>query len=171
MKEILYNNDSLTKEEINNKVERAKIVIVNSNNEVLLGFSKNEYQIIGGHLEEGESYDEGLIREVKEETGIELPYEKREPFIIIRYYTRNYPNEGQNTEYIAKYFAIKTDLKPNISKMSLDQEEQKNNFEFRYIKLDNAIKELEDSIDKANNPLVVRDTIEVLKEYLNNEEK
>ena len=170
MKEILYNNDSLTKEEINNKVERAKIVIVNSNNEVLLGFSKNEYQIIGGHLEEGESYDEGLIREVKEETGIELPYEKRKPFIIIRYYTRDYPTEGQNTEFIAKYFAIKTDLKPNISKMSLDQEEQKNNFEFRYIKLDKAIEELENSIDKANNPLVVRDTIEVLKEYLNNED-
>lgn len=154
MKEILYNNDGLIKEEINNKVERAKIVIVNSNKEILLGFSKNEYQIIGGHLEKGESYDEGLIREVKEETGIELPYENRKPFIIIRYYIRDYPTEGQNTEFIAKYFAIKTDLKPNISKMSLDLEEQKNNFEFRYIKLDNAIEELENSIDKANNPLV-----------------
>ena len=166
MKEILYNNDSLTKEEINNKVERAKIVIVNLNNEILLGYSKGEYQIIGGHLKAGETYDECVTREVSEETGINIPYQKREPFIIIRYYTRDYPKVGQNTEYIAKYFEIKTDLKPNINKMSLDKEEQKNNFEFEFIKLDKVIEILENSIDTANNPLVVKDTIEVIKEYL-----
>ena len=83
MKKVFYNEDNLRKEDINNFIKRAKMLIINSNNEILLGYGHNTYQIIGGHVEENESYDECVIREVKEETGIELSLEKREPFLQI----------------------------------------------------------------------------------------
>lgn len=34
--------------------------------------NKNKYLGIGGHIEEGETFEESLIREVKEETGLSL---------------------------------------------------------------------------------------------------
>lgn len=38
MKEIIYNEDNLKDSDINNVVERAKAIIVNSKGEILLGY-------------------------------------------------------------------------------------------------------------------------------------
>lgn len=166
MKTIIYNYDELEEKDINKKVKRAKMVIVNSNNEVLLGYGNNNYQIIGGHVEENESYDETVIREVKEETGIELPLEHRKPFIEIDYLCKDYPHSGDNTKFYAMYYEIQTDLKPDLSKIQLTENEKEGMFEFRYIKLDEVIKEIESTLDICKNKATARDTIEVLKEYI-----
>jgi 8-oxo-dGTP diphosphatase len=47
-------------------------IIVNDKKELLLGFSYNDYQFPGGHLEKDEEPVKGLIRELKEETGIDI---------------------------------------------------------------------------------------------------
>ena len=50
-------------------------VILNSENEVLICRSNKwnqKYVIPGGHIEAGEGMEEALIREVKEETGLEI---------------------------------------------------------------------------------------------------
>lgn len=49
--------------------------IINDNNEILLFQSpkwKNQWTICGGHVEAGESLNNALIREVKEEIGIDI---------------------------------------------------------------------------------------------------
>lgn len=166
MKEILYNYDYLNKEDINYTVKRAKVLIINSDNEVLLGYGHGTYQIVGGHVEEGETYDECVVREVMEETGIKLPFEERRPFFVIRYYCKDYPKEGLNSEYIINYYAIKTDMKPNIDKISLTENEKEGMFKFRYIKLDNILAELNKNLETTDDKNTVLDTIEVIKEYL-----
>ena len=59
----------------------AKAVIINEEGKVLLvreansyadGTNVGKYQIPGGRLDVGESYEEGLKREAKEETGLEV---------------------------------------------------------------------------------------------------
>lgn len=72
MEKIFYNEDNLEEKDINNYVGRAKMLLVNSKGECLLGYGNNAYQLPGGHLEENETYEECLIREVMEETGIQL---------------------------------------------------------------------------------------------------
>ena len=168
MKQILYNNDNLKEEDINKVVRRAKIIIINSNEEILLAHSKNNYFFIGGRVEENESFEEGIIREVMEETGIELPLDKREPFFIITYMNKDYPDVGINTKSIAHYYFIKCDIKPDLNKVSLTEEEKISNFELKYIHKDNILEELEKSLETCTKRVVVMDTIEVLKEYLNN---
>lgn len=72
MKEVIYNYDNLKENEVDEVVIRCKGVIVNDDNEIMLGFSHNTYQFPGGHLEDGETLLDCLKREIKEETGIKL---------------------------------------------------------------------------------------------------
>ena len=166
MKEILYNYDYLTEEDINKVVCRAKMVIVNSNDEILLGYGDRNYQLPGGHLEKNETFDECVVREVKEETGIDIPFENRRPFFVVKYMCKDYPNKNDNTKYIANYYYIKTDEKPNLDEVNLTENEKEGMFQLRYIHKDVVVKTLEDSMNTCKNKNVVRDTLEVIKEYL-----
>lgn len=166
MKTILYNYDNLKEEDINRIVRRAKILIINSNDEILFAHSNNNYFFVGGRVEENETFDEGIVREIREETGIELPLEKREPFFTITYMNKDYPSEYVNTKSVANYYLIKCDTKPDLSKVSLTDEERVSNFKLVYIKKDKVIEELNKSLENCSNKNVVKDTIDVVKEYL-----
>lgn len=52
------------------------IIIVNSEGKILIGKRQNShapyYSIPGGHLELGETFEQGAIREVKEETDLDI---------------------------------------------------------------------------------------------------
>ncbi len=166
MKKIFYNEDNLNEKDINNSVKRAKMLIINSNNEILLGYGHNTYQLIGGHIEDNESYDECIVREVKEETGITIPLKERYPFLQIKYYCKDYPKERLNSEYIINYYSIISDLKPNIDIINLTDNEKEGLFEFRYIHLDEVIDELKSNLEICKNKNTVNDTIEAIKIYL-----
>ena len=53
MKEILYNYDNLKQEDMDEVIVRTKGLIINSKDEITLGYSHKTYQFPGGHLEEG----------------------------------------------------------------------------------------------------------------------
>jgi len=166
MKVIFNNYDNLKEENINRVVRRAKALIINSNNEILFAHSNNNYFFVGGRVEENETFDEGIIREIKEEAGIDIALEKREPFFTITYMNKDYPSNGVNTKSIANYYLINCDTKPDLNKTSLTEEEKTGNFKLIYIYKDKALEELTNSLDICSNKNVVRDTIEVVKEYL-----
>ncbi|MDY5993390.1 MAG: NUDIX hydrolase [Bacilli bacterium] len=167
MKEILYNYDKLEAKDINKVVRRAKVLIMNPKDEFLVVLSHHNYFLIGGRVEDNETYDECLVREVKEEAGITLPMEEREPFLVIRHLCKSYPTENDNTEYIAKYFCIKADIVPDMSQIELTDDEKDGNFHLEYIHKDEVIKKLEDSLETCTRDMPVKDTIQVIKEYLN----
>lgn len=167
MKEIIYNQDNLQESDINKVVERAKIILVNSNDEILLANSHKNYFFIGGHVEENETLEECLIRETKEETGIDLPKEKREPFFAIKYLCKDYPNKNENTKYITNYFFIETDLVPDLSQVTLTEDEKDGQFHIEAINKNEIISKLESSLATCTKENVVKDTILALKEYLN----
>ena len=96
MKVLVHNNDNLTKEDINDYVYRMRGLIINSKNEVLLGYCGGTYQFPGGHLEKNETKIECLKREILEETGIDILNYNKNPFYVIKYYNKNYPKLGIN---------------------------------------------------------------------------
>ena len=110
MKEILYNYDNLKLEDIDEVVTRTKGLIINSNNEITLGYSHKTYQFPGGHLEDGESLEECLLREIEEETGIEIKDAKLKPFEKITYYSKNYHGSGKNRKNDIYYYIINRTL-------------------------------------------------------------
>ena len=166
MKEIIYNEDNLKDSDINNVVERAKAIIVNSKDEILLGYGNNNYQIIGGHKEKGETYKDCLIREIKEETGIIIDDFDEKLVLTIKYYCKNYPSKNLNTLFNANYYVIKADQKPNMDLINLTKNEKEGMFEFKYINKNNVINELVKTFDTCKNKNTLKDTIHVLTQYL-----
>lgn len=100
-------------------VESAGVVIVISNqnekDKVLVqvrASEKNRLGIFGGGIEEGETPIEGAIRELKEETGIEVNKEQLD-FFEINEHDLEYKN-GDKVNYIAHIYTLKLSEYPVI---------------------------------------------------------
>ena len=174
MKEILYNDDMLRDYEIDEKIIRTKALIVNSNNEILLGYSYKTYQFPGGHIEGNENIVDCIFREVREETGIVLTDKDIAPFMMIKKYMKNYRNSGMNRENDIYYFIINTDKKIDISNTNYDLRESLGNYELIRVSLDEVEALLEESIeDNPVNKYIVEEMLEVISEYkrLKNEQE
>ena len=89
MKKIIINDHNLTEEEMELKVIRVKGLIINSIGKILIAHNNDTYQFPGGHKEDNETINECIIREIKDETGIDLTIEE-EPFLCIKTYDNNY---------------------------------------------------------------------------------
>lgn len=168
MKTIIYNKENVTEEEVTRRVIRVKALLINSNNELLLGYSHDTYQFIGGHIEEGEDMIEGLKREVEEESGITLQDEKINPFFLRKKYLRNYPNESDVSCYEYYYYTINTDRLPNLGKVNYTEAEKVGKFELRYIPLDQLEEEFEENKKVSERTAIVQEeNLEAIKIFKN----
>ena len=169
MKEIIYNHDNLKENDIDETVIRVKALLINSNNEIALGYCHKTYQFPGGHLEDNETLEEGLKREVKEETGIDIKETNLKPFEKITYYSSNYRNTGKNRKNEIYYFIVKTDEKVNMNNANLDDWEREGNYKVEYVYLGDIEQVLTDSIpDNSINEIIVEEMMEVINEYKRN---
>ena len=167
MKVVVHNDDNLKLEDINLIVYRSRAVIINSNNEILFGYLGGTYQFPGGHLENNETIEECLIREVMEETGIDVTGKFTKPFYKIEYYNKDYPKEGINRYCVFNYFLVKTDDKYDLSKTNFDEYEIEYNYELRYIKISEVEEILTNEMNNSElNKIVYPELIDVIKTYL-----
>ena len=157
-----FNDDNLNSKEIDEVVTRVKAIIINSSNEILLGYSHKTYQFPGGHLE-NEDLNAGLERELKEELGVDTKVIEK-PFMKVIEYSRNYRNTGKNRENDIYYFIINEDIKPDMANANLDENEIKGNYIPMYIPLNDVENILICSIpDNPINKIIVSEMLEVLK--------
>jgi len=166
MKEIIYNDNNLKEDDINRFVKRAKIILINDSNEILICNSSNNYFLLGGHVEGEESDYCCLKRELKEEAGVDLDITDMKLFMSIKYFTKNYPSDGVNSKSIANYYYLKSNFKVALDKINLTEEEKNGNFKIEQIHIDRIIDVLFNSLENATRRLVVEDTIKVLKEFI-----
>ncbi len=168
MKEIVHNPDNLKEEDCLKIVRRAKLVVENSKGELLFVKEDNSMFLIGGHALENETDNETLIREIKEEAGIDFNPQVDKPFVVIKYLTKDYPNVSENTLYITNFYVIKSDeLIPNINNLDLTIEEKMYGFRLEYISKDKALDELYKVLEIVTRVKgAVYDTIDAIKIYL-----
>ncbi len=152
MEKIITNDNNLKEEDITENVIRVKVLLLNSRKEILLGYSDNEYQCPGGHVEDGESLIDAVNREIKEETGIELNIEKAIPFACVISYYKDYPSVGMNRKNEIYYFEIKTDERPDISNTKYTAQEKAGNFELRYVPVIDVENEFMRNVDFYGDP-------------------
>ena len=166
MKTVIKNNFILSENEITEVVTRVKALIINSNDELLLGKAYNIYQFPGGHVEKGENLIDSFYREIKEETGLELEKQNIEPFACLVGYHKDWPEKGKNRKTEIYYYEIKTDQKPNLDNADYTEDELEGNFTLKYIPLENVEKELIDNANKYENSKgIANEMLEIIKVY------
>ena len=167
MKELIYNNDNLFDSEITEIVIRMKVLLIRNNN-MILGYERGIYQFPGGHLEENESFNDCIKREIMEETGIKiLDKDIGEPIYKIVSLNRNHPDIGRNRRSEIFYYVINTNKDIDLSKTNYTKDELEGDFKVKEIPLNRVIEELEDNINNnEKNKVITPDMIRVIREYM-----
>lgn len=166
MEEKIINLENVDESEVDETAIRVKAIILNSNNEILLGYSYGTYQFPGGHIEGDEPLIPALNRELLEETGLNFDLENKEvePFYAIIHYNRNYRDTGKVRKNIIYYFFLKTDTEYDKSHWHLDPVEAAGNFTLLYTPFKTVEKLLIESIpDNDINKIIVEEMLEVLE--------
>lgn len=166
MTEYINNKDKLKDNEIDEVVTRVKVLLINSNNELLLGLSHGTYQFPGGHLEEGEELSECVKRELLEETGININTDGLVPFFLIKHYNKNYRNTNKNRLSLIYYYVINTDEVYHLENTHYTKEEQDGNFTLKYVNI-SAVEELliKSIPNNRINEIIVREMLMAINEY------
>ena len=162
--QVIHNEDNLTLNDPNKVTLRAKLIVENNNDEILICHMGVKYFLIGGHIDNDESDEQCLTREVAEESGVILDFSNILPIASSNYINKDYPKNGDITYTNTNYYAIKYDLVPNIEMQNLTEEEKKENFKLMYIPKNEVINFLENT--KEINA-TLSDTIMAIKVYLN----
>ena len=165
MKQIIFNDNNLTDNDIELKVVRVKALMINSNGKILLAHNNNTYQFPGGHTEENESKKDCLIREAMEETGIELNVDE-EPFLCITTYDNNYFGSGKKVLNSIYYYRTFTDSLPDLSKTHYDELELATDFNLYYVNFNTLEKFLKNAIENGSIDVnIAKEMINVVDVY------
>lgn len=169
MEKIIINKDNLKDNEITEIKRKVKILLVNSNDEIMLAYSHNEYQFPGGTNEIGEELIDTINREIKEETGISLKISKIDPFACNIGYYKDWPAIGKNRKIEIYYYEIKTDQKPILNELNLTDNEKDGNFELRFVNLNDVENVLQNNVLQYGDPhSITKEMLDLFVLYKNN---
>lgn len=168
MKETIYNYDYLTEKDITENIVRTKALVI-SNGKILIGNENDVYQFPGGHLEESESLNDCLKREILEETGIEIDdSEINKPFMKVTFLNKDWPKTGNNRKCEIYYYIINTNKKVDLTKTNYTANEIERNYKIEEFNIDEAIYKIKDNIpNNEENKIISPDMISAIEEYLN----
>ena len=165
MKRVLINDYFLNESDLDYEVIRVKALVINNKGEVLLAHNNNTYQFLGGHREQNEALEDTLIREIKEETGMNVNLENG-PFMQITTFDNNYFGTSKKVCNKIYYFVVYCDDKPNFEETNYDELERQSEFYLVYVKINELEKFLEDAVsDKEIDQGIAREMLLVVKEY------
>lgn len=144
MKTLIFNDDNLAEDKIQDTILKARAIIINDAQEVLLSHCAGFYLFPGGKLRKNESPTKGLLREVREETGIMLKESAMEPFLQINHIMKDYPKRGKDNLFsnrcnITDYYLVRGNMDIDKSKMNLTSYEKESNFETIKIKFNEIL--------------------------------
>lgn len=126
MKEIINNKENLQEDQVDIKKEKARALIVDSNDKIIVCEYCGAFLLPGGKVEKGESPIKGLKRELKEELGLEFSDKEIIPFLKMIDYQKNYitrKGNRKNRKITTNFFVINSDLKIDLNNINPTAEE------------------------------------------------
>lgn len=144
----LFNPENFSESELNNLPKRitTRAVIQNEQGEIALLYSNkfDYHEIPGGAVDEGETLEQGMVRECLEETGCSVEIIKE---LGLTQGLRPYNNHYQLNDsygYFVKKFG-------DIQENDFDEDEIEENFELVWVTLEKAIELFEELPTTDNN--------------------
>lgn len=167
---IIINEDNLKNEEIHDFNLKARAILIDESNRILIANYAKIILLPGGSIEKGETILEGIKRELKEEIGIVYEDEELEPIITINYYQNNYPKrDGTLKNRLVQTHYFLADYKStNDKKQDLTESESKGNFKLELVALqDLETIILENENDNPRNIYFQKELLKVIDTYKN----
>ncbi|MFJ7665755.1 NUDIX hydrolase [Lysinibacillus sp. NPDC097195] len=146
--------------------EAVRAIIINNQKILLVHSEKGDYKFPGGGLEDNETHSQGLVREVKEETGyVNCRVQTKVGFISEK--TVDVDDDNQLFQMMSHYYLCEL-----IDEQKIDQQleayELAQQFTAKWVSLDDAIKQNESLLNESqNNRWLPRETfvLKALKKY------
>ena len=140
MKQITFNEDGLTKDEIDRELKKVRAIILNSEGKALLVKYTGLYMFPGGSIDEGESEKQALKREILEESGIEIQTNDiGEPFLQIQSLNKNYYDRVMKKDINrltqTTYYALQTDSDIDETRKKLTESEKEKGHQISFTNL------------------------------------
>lgn len=147
-----------------------RAILFNDNNEIALLNKqiKNEFKLIGGGVEKGESFEKALRREALEETGCEIKVISKMGYVI-EFRTKN--------NFIQKSHIYICKVSSNSQELSLTKQELDEQAQLLWFKPSIALKKISESYQKLipskysnlySSKMVIKRDETILKYYINN---
>ena len=134
------------------KKMKARALLINSSNEILIANYGGVFLLPGGSIEKGENPNLAIVREIKEETGIDRKIEDLKPFLKMRYYQIGYPerNGKKSNRLLITYYYLGNLENFSMKDSRLSEKEKKDEFELEFYSLDEIEKLIKNN--DSNNP-------------------
>ena len=164
MENIIINDSNLNNDEIQKFGNKVRAILL-SDNKILVSHYGGVILLPGGSIDKGETADDAIIRELKEETGIAYDLNSLKELLLLEFYQPNYPtrrdeviNRLVKTKfYFGQYRGI--DLK-NINRT---ENEIEDNFYLDLMELDEFASLINESSDNPRKKYFDRENQEVIK--------
>ena len=164
---ITINEDKLKDFELDTKSSKVRAVLV-KDNKLLIAKYGGVYLLPGGSIDEGETKETAILRELREETGIVYDINDLKNILTLNYYQRNHIKRNGKTEnrlmitdfYLSDYRGI------DESKVQRTEKEIRDGFcleLFGFDEVDSLINEPSDNPRKADFDRELSEAIKVYK--------
>ena len=171
-KEIIINEGNLQSDEVNERKQKSRLIIINDKNQILLQNYDGVFMLPGGKIDDNETIVTGLVREIREETGLVIKPDEIKPLVITKNYVRNYPRRDSsykiNKLVETSYFYLRSNSNICKEQRSLTLNEKKCNLTSEFVDINNI-----SSFINNNNSINPRkkyydeELIKVLEEFKN----
>ncbi len=164
METIIINDCNLENKDIDKFGKKVRALLL-KDDKVLIAKYCNVVLFPGGSIDEGETADQAILRELHEELGIQYDITELAEFVLLKYYQKNYPtrdnkivNRLQETKYyIGNYKGI------NLLSTERTESEKNGNFSLELVKIDDFFSLSNQVIVNPRKAYFDRENSEVIK--------
>lgn len=164
METVIINDTNLHDKDIQKFRNKVRVILL-FQDQLLVSHYGGVILLPGGGVDKGETEDEAIIRELKEETGIVYDINMLEKILLIDYYQPNYPTRKdevinrliRTSFYLGHYKGI------NLDNINRTENEVKDNFNLELMKIDEFVKSVYELSDNPRKSFFDRENQEVIK--------
>ena len=164
MENIFINDCNLNNNEVQKNGDKVRAGVL-SDNKILVSHYGGVILLPGGSIDKGETADDAIIRELKEETGIVYDANNLKELLLLEYYQPNYPTRRDEVInrlirtkfYFGQYRGI------DLKSINRTENEVKDNFHLDLIDLDEFASLINESSENPRKKYFDRENQEVIK--------
>ncbi len=168
MKHIINNHNNLDKKDIKHIVNKVRIAIIDKENNIIITNYSDMYMLPGGKIDQGETKEEAIQREIKEELGITIDTNQLEELLEIKNYLKDYPirntKKTSNRLTTTTYYLIELDTLEHNLETNLTEHEQNGQFKTEIVNITNLNSILEKPSSNPRNEIFKEELKSVIKE-------